>query len=71
MVAVRLHPDDVHLLAQAGVEDPVLLADATLGRGDAVADLEHGFLDARIGTAVARARAGLAALCDPGAGATA
>jgi len=66
VVEVRLHPDDVRLLVSAGVEEPVLVADATLRQGDAVATLEHGFLDARVGAAVERARAGLEALVETG-----
>jgi flagellar assembly protein FliH len=42
--------------AAAGVE---LSPDASIARGDAVADLPVGYLDARIGTAVARARAAI------------
>ncbi|MHA7132022.1 FliH/SctL family protein [Oerskovia turbata] len=64
LVEVRMHPDDVRLLVEAGVTEPVLVPDATLRRGDAVADLEQGFLDARITTAVERARAELAALLE-------
>ncbi|GAA3227515.1 FliH/SctL family protein [Oerskovia jenensis] len=64
VVEVRLHPEDVRLLTEAGVEEPALVPDATLRRGDAVAELEHGFLDARIGTAVERARAELAVLVE-------
>ncbi|WP_164984145.1 FliH/SctL family protein [Oerskovia turbata] len=64
VVEVRLHPDDVRLLTEAGVQEPALVPDATLRRGDAVAHLEHGFLDARVGTAVERARAELTALVD-------
>lgn len=62
VVAVRLHPDDVSLLTEAGVDDVRLVADASLDRGDAVAELEHGFLDARVRAAVDRARAELALL---------
>lgn len=64
VVEVRLHPDDVRLLTEAGVQEPVLVADATLRRGDAVAELEHGFLDARVGAAVERARTELAVLVE-------
>lgn len=60
VVAVRLHPDDVRLLAEVGVADVRLVADPALHRGDAVAELEHGFLDARVRSAVERARAALA-----------
>ncbi|MFC7879047.1 FliH/SctL family protein [Isoptericola sp. NPDC057391] len=60
VAAVRLHPDDVRLLTEAGADAVRLVPDATLDPGDAVAELEHGFLDARIRSAVARARAELA-----------
>ncbi|WP_448070892.1 FliH/SctL family protein [Georgenia yuyongxinii] len=68
VVRVRLNPDDhAHLRAMleaqpgtldipAGIE---LVPDPALGRGDAVSELTEGFLDARLGTAVARARAAL------------
>lgn len=72
IVEVRLHPDDVRLLTEAGVREPVLVPDASLRRGDAVADLEKGYLDARVGAAVERARAELATLVEaaehPGTG---
>lgn len=60
-VVVRLNPDDLRALGT----DPQLpdgarlVADASLGRGDAVAELPDGWLDARIGTALDRARAAL------------
>lgn len=59
--AVRLHPADLDAL-----DDETrrlctvdLVADSSLSRGDAIADLPDGYLDARIGTALARARAAL------------
>ncbi|MFK3676404.1 FliH/SctL family protein [Microbacterium sp. NPDC090218] len=59
---VRLHPDDLETLE--GAEDELtafaLVADDTLGRGDAVAVLDHGRIDARIGSALDRARLALA-----------
>lgn len=64
VVAVRLHPDDVRLLAETGVDVP-LVPDRTLRPGDAVAELEQGFLDARVHTAVERARAALDEPSDP------
>lgn len=61
VVAVRLNPADLALLdvgaRPAGV---VLEPDPTLGRGDAVSVYPDGELDARIGSALARARAALA-----------
>lgn len=61
VVAVRLHPDDLSLLppdtaAELRVE---LVADAGLQRGDAIADLADGFIDAALGTALARVRRAL------------
>lgn len=56
--AVRLHPADLALLEADEVVRPglVLVADASLGRGDAVTDLPQGTIDARLGTALARVR---------------
>lgn len=61
-VQVRLNPQDVRVLEtlDALPGDVPVVPDATLSRGDAVADLEHGFVDARLGRAVARARVELA-----------
>lgn len=61
VTAVRLNPDDLSVLpadaaASLGV---VLTADPSLGRGDAQADLPHGFIDAALGTALERAREAL------------
>lgn len=61
---VRLHPLDLQVLISAGVIADLpagieILADRTLSPGDAVAEFPDGFLDARIGTAVARARRAL------------
>jgi flagellar assembly protein FliH len=58
---VRMNPADLAALddatrAAVGME---LVADPSLFRGDAVADLPHGFLDARIDTALSRMRAAL------------
>lgn len=60
---VRLHPEDLALLdpdvhAAAGVE---LTADPSLSRGDAITEFPHGYLDARLSTALDRARAALLA----------
>jgi flagellar assembly protein FliH len=59
---VRLHPADLLTLqtADAHLTAFALVADATLQRGDAVATLAHGHIDARIGTALDRARRALA-----------
>lgn len=59
--AVRLHPDDLRTL-QASEHDLAsfdLVPDDTLDRGDAVATLDHGHIDARIAGALDRARQAL------------
>lgn len=61
---VRMNPDDLRILegqtdAVSGVK---LEADPALLPGDAVADCLHGYVDAKIGTALDRARAALAAV---------
>lgn len=59
---LRLHPDDLRVLEQLDGETPAfpLIADDTLDRGDAVASLDHGHVDARIAGAIDRARAAVA-----------
>ncbi|WP_146067680.1 hypothetical protein [Cryobacterium sp. M25] len=59
--SVRMNPADLALIdlitrADAGVD---FTADADLARGDAIAEFPDGFLDARIGTALTRAKAAL------------
>lgn len=59
--AVRLHPADLALLAPGDAPQGVtLVPDASLGRGDAVAECTNGSIDARLGTALARVRTALA-----------
>lgn len=61
-VAVRLHPADIAVLETAGVEASTgveLIPDSSLTRGDAVAHYPAGWLDARVGAALSRARAAL------------
>lgn len=58
---VRMNPDDTALLApelceRSGIH---VTADPTLARGDAITEFDDGYLDARIGTALARAKAAL------------
>jgi flagellar assembly protein FliH len=67
VVAVRLHPADIALLEaellkteRSTAAQVAFVPDSSLARGDAVAEYPDGELDARIRTAVARARAALA-----------
>lgn len=62
--AVRLHPADIAVLMASGIPDGLgveLVPDSSLARGDAMAQYPEGWLDARLGTALARARAALLA----------
>lgn len=58
---IRMHPDDLAVLGPETLAATALdfVPDAALERGDAVARYPHGFLDARIGTALDRARIAL------------
>ena len=62
-LSIRMHPADLSELTEAsrgalGLPASVqLVADPSLDRGDAVANYPHGFLDARLGAAMARAKA--------------
>ncbi|WP_422934681.1 FliH/SctL family protein [Sinomonas sp. P47F7] len=61
VVAVRLNPADLALLEPgAGPSRVALVPDPAVGRGDAVSVYPDGELDARIGSALVRARAALA-----------
>lgn len=57
-VAVRLSPADAARVAELDLPVPIV-ADASLVDGDAVVDLPDGLLDARIATALDRARTAL------------
>jgi flagellar assembly protein FliH len=59
VLGVRLHPDDLAVISADSAETPglQLIADASLNRGDAVLEVPDGSVDARISTALARARA--------------
>lgn len=58
--ALRLHPADLAVVAQAGdTGDVRLVPDPALQRGDAFAELPDGVVDARIATAVDRVRRAL------------
>lgn len=65
-VAIRMNPEDVAVLADADMESGPghtgveLVADPSVNPGDAVVELPHGFLDAKIGTALARVKEALA-----------
>lgn len=56
---VRLNPADLAELIDVPMDGVTLVADQDLARGDAIAELPTGFLDARIGAALDRARAEL------------
>jgi flagellar assembly protein FliH len=66
---VRLHPRDLDALRAAGgvpdVAGVQLVADPTLAPGDAVGQHPDGYLDARVATALARARAALLGTDEP------
>ncbi|SEI83510.1 flagellar assembly protein FliH [Arthrobacter sp. yr096] len=62
VTAVRLHPRDLEVLKAAGAADIAgvqLQADATLNLGDAVGEYPNGWIDARIGAALERAKQAL------------
>lgn len=58
---VRMHPTDLASLDNATRDAAAVtfIADETLERGDAISEFETGYLDARISTALARARRAL------------
>ncbi len=59
-VTVRMNPSDLSVLGDlAGSAGATLVADASVERGGAVADYDHGHLDATITTALARTRQAL------------
>jgi flagellar assembly protein FliH len=59
VLGVRLHPEDLAVISadDTGVQGLHLISDPSLDRGDAVLDVPDGIVDARISTALARARA--------------
>lgn len=59
--AVRLHPADLEVIRAEGGEFAALplRPDPSLARGDAIVELAHGMIDARIGSTLARMRAAL------------
>lgn len=62
VLAIRLNPADIEVLAKEGQDLPAglpLLADQSLSRGDARVEYQQGWLDASLGTALTRARAAL------------
>lgn len=58
---VRLNPADLAVLEEQGIltTGVTFVADSTLGRGDAITEFEDGYLDARVSTALARARSAI------------
>lgn len=80
-VAVRMNPQDLEVVRAAGANDVTsagtqriegheveLVPDASLGRGEAVADLGAARVDARLGAALRRAVAAAGLLADDSAG---
>ena len=63
ITAVRLNPVDLAVIGAHGIPVPELrlVADPTLSPGDAVVEIPDGRIDARIGSALARARAEIGA----------
>jgi flagellar assembly protein FliH len=62
VLAIRLNPADIEVLAKEGQDMPAglpLLADPALNRGDAKVEYQQGWFDASLGSALARARAAL------------
>ena len=62
VLAIRLHPADIDVLSREGQELPAglpLIADPSLGRGDAKVEYQHGWFDASLRGALDRARAAL------------
>lgn len=59
---VRLHPEDLHIVegSEGELTAFALIADDTLDRGDAIVTVDHGRIDARISSALDRARFALA-----------
>lgn len=63
ILTVRLHPDDLAVVdgvAELVSRNITLIADPALDRGDAIAEMTAGLLDARLGEALQRARTSLA-----------
>jgi flagellar assembly protein FliH len=59
-VRVRVHPAEVAAVSRELTGRPIdVVPDPSLGRGDAIAELPEGFIDARVTTAVARVRRAL------------
>lgn len=58
-VTVRMNPSDLSVLPDTASAGVTLTADASIGRGDAVAEYEHGFIDATVTDALARTRQAL------------
>jgi flagellar assembly protein FliH len=58
---VRMHPADLAALDAATIQATgvTFAADASLGRGDAITEFEDGYLDARVSSALQRARAAI------------
>lgn len=67
IVKIHMNSRDLEVLQQSGVESPVtLIADPEMEAGDAIAYMPEGFLDARLSSAMDRARATLNAIREAG-----
>lgn len=58
-VTVRMNPADLPVLPDTAAAGVSLVADASVERGDAVAEYEHGHIDATVSAAMARTRQAL------------
>ena len=56
LVSVRMHPDDARAVAQETGAFPEIVPDPSIAPSDAIAVLRDGWLDARIGAGLERAR---------------
>ncbi|MDO5672855.1 MAG: FliH/SctL family protein [Actinomycetaceae bacterium] len=67
IVRVRMNARDIAVLEASGVESPVeLVADPAMEPGDAISEMPEGFLDARLSSALQRAKAALEAVREAG-----
>lgn len=58
-VTVRMNPSDLSVFPDTAATGVTVVADASVSRGDAVAEYDHGHVDATVTAALARARQSL------------